>query len=205
VRPARRRTTARALWLLTWAALLSACATAPPGPAPDYPAWAERREALAALEDWSLTGRLALRTEEESWSATLQWRQRGDDYRIRLTGPLGQGAVQIAGGPAGVTLTTATGERARAPDPEALLARTTGWRLPVSGLRHWLLGRDDPAQPVRSLEADGAGRPVRIAQGAWRIRYGGWHPEAPLDLPARLELEAPGVEARLAVTRWSIP
>ena len=79
------------------AALLAGCASAPPKVADPEAAWQERRDRFAGLTNWTATGKVAIRTEEEAWSATLHWVQDKAEYRIRLIAPLGQGTLQIAG------------------------------------------------------------------------------------------------------------
>jgi len=84
--PRRLLTPLRWLWLAVLL-LASGCATRPPAVAPEAEsAWLEHRAALEALRDWQVQGRVALRTETEGWSASFDWQQRGDNYRIRLRG-----------------------------------------------------------------------------------------------------------------------
>ena len=49
-----------------------------------------RRTALEPLSEWQAVGRLSVQSGEQAWHASLVWRQEGEDYRIRLLGPLGQ-------------------------------------------------------------------------------------------------------------------
>ena len=93
-------------------------------------------------------GKLGLRSATDSFTATLQWRQVGDDYRIRLSGPFGAGALQIEGDEQGVTLRTGEGQEYAAGSQEELLYQHLGWSVPLSGLRYWMLGRTPPEQEV---------------------------------------------------------
>lgn len=154
---------------------------------------------------WSLRGRVAVHAGEQGWHAGLHWRQAGDDFHLELTGPLGQGAVRMDGGPQGVTLARADGVRDRAPDADALLTRHTGWTLPVGGLRHWVQGRAVPGRPAQWQRA-ADGRPVQLRQDGWDIRYSAWQEQpgrAPL--PKRIDLQRDGVRARLLIDAWSGP
>lgn len=189
--------TVRRLSLALMLALLGACTQLPtraPGTwqPPDWSAW-------------SLRGRIAVHAGEQGWHAGLNWRQAGDIYHVELTGPLGQGAVRMDGGPDGVSLLRADGVRDWASDADDLLVRHTGWTLPVSGLRYWVQGRAVPERPAR-WERDRDGRPLYLHQDGWDIRYSAYQDQpgrAPL--PKRMDLEREGIRARLLIDAWNGP
>ena len=167
--------------------------------------WRARQQTLSALSAWSLSGRIAIQTPAEGWHAALTWEQQGETYAIQLSSPLGQGAVQLNGDPAHVTLRTAAGEDS-AQNPETLLERQFGWRLPVSGLRYWVLGLPDPNVPLQHQELDDQGRLARIQQSGWDIEFRRYAAGNRLDLPDKLFLNnsnaEPHLEVRMVVENW---
>ncbi|MFQ5642150.1 MAG: lipoprotein insertase outer membrane protein LolB [Thiogranum sp.] len=193
-------------WLLLAMLLMTtACATRPQVPAPEAEsAWLEHRATLEALHDWQVRGRVALRTEDEGWSAAFDWQQRGDDYRIRLRGPFGQGAVELRGDRHGVWLKRADQPAVFALNAEALLQQQTGWRLPVTGLAAWLrglpVGGSDPL-----VRWDEQGRLLHIAQNGWQIDYQRYTDSNGLPLPQKLRLERDAVQVRFVLDDWQIP
>ena len=189
----------RCLGALAAALLLGGCTLLPPAGEEDGPAYRGEREALTT---WTASGRILLRAGEESWHATLYWRQDGDAYRIRLIAPLGQGTVELAGGPAGVSLRTTEGETFTAADPDTLMLDTLGWRVPVAGLRHWMVGRAAPGTGIQRRRVDDDGLLRELSQAGWRIRYASYTTAAGLPLPRRLELETERFSVRVVVSRW---
>lgn len=189
------------------APLLAGCGTVPerlpPGTTPAQ-AKQERERRLGALEHWVCVGRVGASDGQESINATLRWTQNRDSYRIRLSGLFGQGLVEISGSGAGVTLRTAERGALTAASPEALIMEEFGWRLPVSGLRYWILGMAVPGTEVTSARLDGLGRLQRLEQSGWRIRYLEYERIDGLDLPSRVELEHPELTARIAVRSWRL-
>lgn len=177
--------------------LLAACAQLPQRAAgawqpPDWPAW-------------SLRGRIAVHAGEQGWHANLAWRQTATTYHLELSGPLGQGAVRMTGDETGVTLERADGLRDWAPEADDLLARNTGWTLPVSGLRYWVQGRAVPDRPA-DWERGADGRPLRLRQDGWDIRYSSYHDQpGQAPLPKRIDLERDGIRARLLIDAWTGP
>ena len=155
--------------------------------------------ALPGADSWVLEGRIALRLEDEGWHAGLLWQQHPDHYYIRLQGPLGQGALELNGGPEGVVLERADGRISRARDPDILLYQETGWQLPVSGLRYWVRGRPLPGLEARSRR-DEQGRLVELYQAGWAIRYTDFF--ATGALPRRIELVNGAVRVKLIIDQW---
>lgn len=166
--------------------------------------WRLRRARLLEVHDWTAVGRLALRSGDEAFTASLQWRQRGERYRIRLSGPFGGGGVEITGGPGGVELRTADRRVYRAADAEQLLYEQVGWRVPLAGLRYWLLGRIEPDAPVERVFIDVAGRVLEFDQLGWHIRYLDYLEVGDLAMPRKASLENAQLSASVLVTRWQL-
>jgi outer membrane lipoprotein LolB len=167
-------------------------------------AWRQRAQRLLALDEWTLTGRIALSAEEEAWHASVHWTQRGDYYRIRIRGPLGAGAMELAGGPQGVVLRTSKEERFSADAPEELLRKMVGWSMPVSGLRYWLLGISEQGVAIDAMQLDVGGRLESLHQEGWAIDYLGYQQVAGLQLPTKVYLQNAPVSARIVINQWVI-
>ena len=159
------------------------------------------------IERWEAIGKIAARTDdsEESWKANLHWRQDREDFRLRLSGPFGQGAVQVRGTPGEVELTTAEGERRTAATLEALFREELDWELPGTSLRHWITARAEPGVPVRERTLDDRGRVSSLAQRRWRVEYAYRDGAREEGLPGRVTLRGEGAEVRIAIREWRVP
>lgn len=188
---------------LVGAVSLAACETTPEVTPVDDPrrVWEERQAVLAAIVQWTAVGKLGIQSTEDSWSAGFSWDQRGDGFGVRLSGPLGQGLMELTGSPGRVEMRTAEGTY-RAPSAEELMRVHAGWRVPLSGLRYWMLGRPDPGAPVDALELDPAGRLAALRQLGWMIRYDRYGEFEGVQLPTKLTLENPRLRAKLVVRSW---
>ena len=49
------------------------------------------------MQDWRLTGRVSAFNGEEGWHAGVNWQEDAGVFDLQLSGPLGQGAVQVKG------------------------------------------------------------------------------------------------------------
>ena len=195
-----------AVALLSCALLLTACETTPevvPVADPEL-AWQEQQSRLADLHQWRAVGKIAIRSQEDSWNAGLQWEQDRDSYRIRLSGPLGQGLMELTGEPGRVEMRTSDKQVYRAAAPDDLLLEHTGWRVPVAGLRYWILGRPAPEDAIGSLALDPAGRLAQLYQSGWHIQYQRYKEFDGIPLPTKMTLENPKVQAKLIVRSWDL-
>lgn len=197
------------------AALAAGCAGVPSRPAgPETAAaWNARRAALAPVSSWDLRGRMALRTTEDSINASVHWVRHDRRHDIDLVGPLGGGHVRLSHDDNGAQLRATNGKIYHAPDPEELLYRSTGWRLPLAGLNYWVLGLPAPEAPGTE-EFDERGRLRVLKQLGWNVQFLAYAEQHGYDLPSKLYLSrgrADGagppdldaeLELRLVISRW---
>lgn len=183
--------------------LLSGCATPLTVDSLAGTPWPSRQAALDALQDWQISGRLAVTSEQEGWQASLYWTQQGQTYVIELIGPLGQGRVYIQGNRQGVRVRMADGQELYSTDPEQLLERAVGMRIPVTGLVYWVRGLPDP-QRQSVLAGDAQGRLTRLEQGDWVVEYPRYARVGVLDLPAQIRAYRGDLRVQVAVQDWKL-
>lgn len=195
--------------LLVLLALLAGCTSAPwratPVPGADDARWAAHRAAVAALDAFTVTGRVAIQRGSEGGGAKLRWRQRGAEADLRIMAPLAQGSFRLQGDAQGVVLSAPDGQHYRAANFEALMAAHLGWSFPVDGARYWVRGIPDPRQPVAQLGLDADGRLSDLAQAGWRISVLEYAVGDGTPLPKRLFLNAGDLKIRLAIDAWTLP
>ncbi len=190
--------------ILLFPILIAGCATRPPAPVPAAEAvWQAHRADLETLTHWQVQGRVGVRAGDEGWNASFDWRQQGETYLIRLRGPFGQGAVELAGSAQGVWLTQSGQPAVFARDAETLLEREIGWRLPVSGMSDWLRGLPTAAAQAE-FAWDEQGRLRHLRDNGWQIDYTAYQQAQLMDLPARLTLEREHLRVKLVLDQWQV-
>lgn len=171
---------------------LAGCASAPlipPG---------EIRAALK--DDWTLQGRIGVKTAEQSLSGHIHWTHRADTDEVLMTSPLGQGVARIVRDAVGVTLEVPNQPPRHASDAESLTHAVLGYGLPVAGLAWWVQAH--PA-PDRAFEArrDASGRIEQLRQDGWVIDYLQYADDAPAR-PRKIVVAREGLEIRLVTDTW---
>lgn len=165
----------------------------------------QRQQALAGIAGWDFKGRLSVKTDKEGWTGKVRWRQSGEQFRIHFNSPTGQGALQLMSNPQfGVEMRVAEGGVYYADDAETLLYDHTGWRLPVSGLRLWVLGLPDGTREISQLSFDEHGRIQTLQQYQWRIQYLQYQSIDAYELPRKVSLVNEKLNIRIVIDQWEI-
>lgn len=167
--------------------------------------WLIRQSTLTAVQTFQLQGRLA----ESGLSATrgdLDWTQSGDRFDVRVSGPLGVGALAISGDPRSVEIRSKDGVFVTS-TPESYMQERLGWSLPLPQLRYWILGLPAPMRAPehdpKSLILDDAGRAQTIRQAGWEIAYDEYQTVGSLSLPRKLALQNGARSFRIVIDRWT--
>lgn len=152
-------------------------------------------------ENWALTGKMAVRNATEASSFNVDWEQRAQDFDIELSGPLGQGAVQINGKPGTVTLTKGDDQVTRSTLRE-LAYEITDLDLPLDYLQYWVRARPYPGIEA-TIDRDATSRQVQsITQSGWQVDYPLYFNETGESLPRRIDFARNGSSGRLVIRNW---
>ncbi len=165
--------------------------------------WYERRLSLEQFPSWQFSGRIAMQAGNDAWSATISWRQSDGRYEVEIYGPLGSSRVAVQGSQSHAELTTANGHKLVEADAQRLLEQHTGWSIPVSGLRYWLLALPQPHQPAQQL-FDDTGRLLELSQSGWKIRYQSYKPVSGIDMPQKIRMQTDKLTVKLVFKNWRI-
>ena len=165
-------------------------------------AQAVREAALAGQADWAMTGRISVSAGGDGGSGRIEWRQRGEDFDIRLSAPVTRKSWRLVRQGGLVTLEGLGGGSRTGTDAEALLLEATGWRIPVRALGDWARGAR--AEGPATVEFTPGGLPALISQQGWQVEYREWD-EAPPARPRRVFARQGEATVRLVVESWGEP
>ncbi|WP_269617827.1 lipoprotein insertase outer membrane protein LolB [Zhongshania sp. BJYM1] len=175
----------RTLAIIT-ALAISACAT-PPKPAVN-----------SESEIWQLQGKIGLWYGDKQESATIDWSQcSAERVRIRLSGPLGAGGIELSADQTGAMLIQ-NGETTHAQSIEELASQAE-WPLPVDALRFWVRGRPTPTEKLEG-RVNTNGQLEELAQIGWKITYRYRTPFH--QLPNKISAESANTRLTLIISDW---
>ncbi len=142
--------------------ILSACSVVPVDSDAHYSRAAMLH--LYELEHWSFEGRLALTRQRDAWSANISWEHSPEVEKIKLSGPLGQGAVVILLAGNVVTIDRGGDDVQTSTRPEEFINQQLGMFVPVQSLRYWVVGLPEPLRSYQDTD-------VGFNQAGWLSEY----------------------------------
>jgi len=195
----------RFFFLISCALLISACANKPH---PRSIALSNHEANLASINQWQLSGKLGIKTPEESGSLSLRWHQQSDSYEISLTSPLGQKSFLISGDASQVTFKEKGKASITGRSPEALLKKTTGWNLPLTQLNYWIRGLPAPKSKIKRIIPNATGLMAQLEQSGWVINYPSYHSIQNHDqliyLPKKIVVQHNDFRLTLVIREWKL-
>lgn len=165
--------------------------------------WEDRQTQLHNLKNWEFNGRIAVQIEQQNWFANLFWQQQNAHYRIKVSGPMGQGAAHLEGDEQGVKLIKSDKTEHHALNAEELLANHLGWQIPINGLLYWIKGLPNLSD-ITLNQLDSAGHLIKLSQDNWNINFENYVKVNSLELPKRLILERPAIIVKIIIEQWRI-
>jgi outer membrane lipoprotein LolB len=155
----------------------------------------------AMLQQWTASGRLAVKAGDDGGSGAFVWTQEGATSQLDLRGPLGAGAVSLTVAPGTLSLADGAGRVLDADAARADLQARLGADLPWDHLRYWMLGVAAPGEGASVGETTAA--PLRvIEQSGWRLAYESFGTVQGISLPQRFSAERGRVRVRVIVDAW---
>ena len=94
------------------------------------------------------------------------------------------------------------GHKVSAQDAESLTETTLGFRLPLSGLSDWAIGRPS-ASKIEAANWDETGRLIALKQDGWDISFENYAMQNGVDLPSKILLKSEKVNLKILVEKWA--
>lgn len=181
--------------------LITGCATAPQtAPVGASLEWNEHSAALAAIEAWSFSGKIALKTRHGADSASLKWRQVRDDLEFTVSGPVGLKQATLVREQDRLSLLR-NGERRPLAAGDDPLLQEFGWSLPIDYLPWWLRGLPNPEQPAQRREIS-EGHLALLEQAGWTVEYPDYQWVDGRLLPRVIRFSREDVTGKILLKQW---
>ena len=180
--------------LLAGVLSLQACSTLPTTPEIKYQPTSEQSE-LYDLQRWGFEGRIAVISKSDVAQASINWEHSPDEDLIKLSGPLGQGAVTIQLNSTGVTIDRGGGDVKTSVNPEEFINQQVGLFVPVKSLRYWVVGVPEKSLEVNAIESG-------CEQAGWRNQYKAMQSVNGHVLPRNMTVTKDSVKLKLFIDQW---
>lgn len=173
--------------------LVSACSVVPVEPDMHYSRVA--MDHLYELKCWSFEGRLALTGKNDSWSANISWEHSPEAEKIKLSGPMGQGAVLISLAGNVVTIDRGGDDVQSSTQPEEFINQQLGMFVPVRSLRYWVVGLPEPSRSYKETDTG-------FNQAGWLSEYKQMQAVNDGAMPHKMTVMNKQVKLKLIIDHW---
>jgi outer membrane lipoprotein LolB len=193
----------RLLPLLLAVSLLAACSSVPKIDKDLKPQlWLEHQIAINGITAWNINGRLAVKNEKDSGTATLLWEQSFANYELRVIAPLGQGTYILKGTSDGVVMQDPKNISTKAETAEQLLYEALGWKIHINGLKYWVRGIPEPYMIYSELLLDEKGRLTNMKQSGFDVSVLRYTEQNGISLPEKLTIKSNDIQLKLVIKDW---
>jgi len=148
---------------------------------------------------FEVAGRLAARSGEEALSGKFAWQHAPERDQWDFFSPLGQVVARLSRQGDQASLITSDGQRFDEPFDQ-LVSRVLGMSVPVSALSRWVQAGVVANEDVRELDA--VGRPQKIIDSGWQVRYPSYASDRPDARPRVIELSRGDANLKLVIDTW---
>lgn len=162
----------------------------------------EQQKQLKAISIFGLQARIAVKTEARLFSGGARWQHHPPLDDMAVLSPLGSQVATLSTRPEAAVLTTSDGKTFESKDIELLTEENLGWRLPLAGLSHWVLGRPTPRLSEK-IEWNPQGRLLRLEQDGWVIEYPEYAFHHGYWLPKKMLMTHPKLTLKIVIQEWS--
>ena len=162
------------------------------------------RTEISQISHWQIKGKLGFKSTDQGGSASIDWLQDNNNYKITLSGPLSLGRAvvtgnhQIANIQRGGTTTTH--------HPKKLGIQLIGLPLSLESLSFWL--RALPAkdiQPSKNTVTNPDGSSASFEQHGWQLSFSNYRLTARGYLPQKIIGRRGEKSFKLLVSQWIFP
>jgi outer membrane lipoprotein LolB len=166
--------------------------------------WNQRASTLKNIQSFTLSGKIAIETNQNAGSAFVFWQQEHQQFTMTLSGPLGMSEIKLNGQPGNVTLLAANGKQYQASSPEQLLQQQWGWNLPISHLNFWIRGLPAPNMQ-KTLSLDSSQHIRQLNQAHFDIQYLEYQTiNNGIDLPRKIFINSPWIKIKIIIYDWKL-
>ena len=144
-----------------------------------------------------MEGRLAISAPKDSWSANIEWQHQPGLEKIKLSGPLGQGAVLIELAGESVKIDRGGGNVQTSNQPKQFINHQLGMYVPLQSLRFWAIGLPESGHNYQKT-ADG------FVQDGWLVAYKEMRKLGNETMPYKLAVSDARVKLKLIVDQWDL-
>jgi outer membrane lipoprotein LolB len=166
--------------------------------------WQEQQKNNINLSNWHIVGKIGFTDGKDGGSASIDWIQEKDNFKITLYGPFKVGTSYITKRNGVINLSTSEGIKQTATSPEEVILQQFGWTIPIDGLIYWAKGIPKKNIPIKLIQLSKEKRLDKLSQQGWNIEYYNYKNFGKFILPTKINLQYKNIKIKLIFKNWDI-
>lgn len=158
---------------------------------------------LAELNNWKITGKLGIRTQQKAQSINLIWQQQGVNYTVNLNGPMGFGSATIDGDQQQATIRQ--GSKLLTGTADQLSAQLLGIPLSAVAMSWWVKGLASPNHVKASnIVSQENGVLSSLQQNGWQLHFSDHQAQGAFMMPKKISGRRGELSFKLVIKQWDL-
>jgi len=157
---------------------------------------------ITQLQHWQLKARMAIRTPEDSVTASLNWQKDDNLFDFHISGAFGATYAHLVQEKNKASLKIPDRELLTHLNAETLLQNTLGWDFPIDALSYWVKGLPSN-KPNEEVHRNSLGQIEQIQLGQWHIGFSSYQNFQGYQLPKKIRAVHPQMTIKLVAKNWA--
>jgi len=166
----------------------------------------QRTQQLESIDNWTLTGRLAIKDPNQANTLSFNWQRSNDAQLLLLYGSFGITYATLSESNDLATLELSDNKIYQSDNVEELLLNVLGYPLPIAHLDYWVRGLPYPDEQS-DLTYDALGYLKTIHYKQWTIsfkKYQHYETYNNLALPGKIKVTNGEVTLQFSLRKWQV-
>lgn len=156
---------------------------------------------LSQLNHWKIKARIAIKTPEDTVSATLDWKKNDDNFDFHLYGLFGATYAHLVQSEHKASLTLAEDKVFFNSNAENLLSQRLGWNFPLDALSYWIKGLPSN-MPGESISRSDNGNIAEAHFNNWNVFFSSYQNYSGYLMPKIIKATHPQLTIKLVINNW---
>lgn len=157
---------------------------------------------LYQLDHWKIKARVAVKNNQESFSATLDWKKAQKKFNFHLYGLFGATYAHLIQNSHDAILRLPDDRTYYHSNAEQLLHQTLGWNFPIDALSYWVKGLPSNKQG-ESIVRMNNGNLEEAYFNNWQVSFSRYQNYSGYLMPKVIKATHPQMSIKLVIQSWT--
>jgi outer membrane lipoprotein LolB len=157
---------------------------------------------LITSQHWFVKGRVAVKTEDDNYSATLEWEKSARDFDFHIYGMFGATYTHLIQEGDKATLKLPEDKVFHHQSAQTLMDQQLGWNFPIDALSYWVKGLAS-GKAGEKITRNKKGQLQTVNFRNWHVSFSRYQDFSGHQMPKIIKAKHPEITLKIAVNKWN--